>query len=200
MEKNESKMRGAIKAIYNMPAFNWVLSPLKACYDFYRYRMISDRQFIRKRYKKILGRYPDLDNPQLFTEKLQWLKLNDRNPLMTICADKYRVREYIKEKIGEEYLIPLVFDTDNPDDIKAENLPDYPVIIKTNHGSGDVSVVLDKSATDFKAMRRKVRKNFKNNIFYLGREWEYKCIKPHIIVEKLLSDSSGNALLNDYKI
>ncbi|MFV0553160.1 MAG: hypothetical protein ACK5LR_00475, partial [Mangrovibacterium sp.] len=68
MEKNESKMRGAIKAIYNMPAFNWVLSPLKACYDFYRYRMISDRQFIRKRYKKILGRYPDLDNPQLFTE------------------------------------------------------------------------------------------------------------------------------------
>ncbi len=194
-------MKNFLKQIYKTKVGNLLLSPLRWSYDFYRIRLRSDRQFIREKYKWVFGIYPDLENPKLFTEKLQWLKLNERKPLMTLCADKYRVREYIKETIGEDYLIPLVYDTDNPYDIRPENLPDYPVVIKQNHDSGyAMTFVYDKKTVDFKTVQTKLKKGARINYFWGNREWEYKHIKPHIIVEKLLSDSSGNSLLNDYKI
>jgi len=148
----------------------------------------------------LLGVYPDLEHPRTFSEKIQWLKLNDRTPLHTICADKYKVREYIKEKIGEEYLIPLVFETRKVNNICAENMPDYPVIIKTNHGSGGIFVVKDKNHTDFNKIQQQLKVTLKSNYYYLGKEWEYKNIKPRLIVERLMTDNSGNDLLNDYKI
>lgn len=165
-----------------------------------RYHLTSDKRLIRRKYKKILGRFPELEHPSLFSEKLQWLKLYDRNPLMTICADKYRVRQYIKENIGEEYLIPLVFDSANPDDIYPENLPDFPVVIKQNHDSGyAMTFVHDKSKVDFEAVRTRLKKGAKINYFWGKREWSYKNIKPHIVVEKMMFDGEGN-LPDDYKI
>ena len=86
----------------------------------------------------------NLENPKLFTEKIQWLKLNDRRDTYTLCADKYLVRNYVEEKIGSKYLIPLVSITENYNDINENNLPDYPVIVKTTHDSGGTFIIKDK--------------------------------------------------------
>ncbi|HPP10815.1 MAG TPA: ATP-grasp fold amidoligase family protein [Defluviitoga tunisiensis] len=161
-------------------------------YRVIRYKKLSDEEFIKMKYKKLLDRDLDLKNPKLFTEKIQWLKLNDRKDIYTKCADKYLVRNYIKEKIGEKYLIPLVFVTEDYKDINEDNLPDYPVIVKTTHDSGGNFIIQYKKNFDFKRLQRVLACKLKNNYYYLNREWEYKNIKPSIIVEKLLKDDSGN--------
>lgn len=163
-------------------------------------KILPDKVYIKIKYKKILGTKLNLSNPQRFTEKIQWLKLNDRRNIYTICADKYLVRDYVKEKIGSKYLIPLVLVTDNPSDITENNIPDYPVIVKTNHDSGGSFVILNKKEVDFIKLRKYLHNKMRRNHYYLYREWEYKNIKPKIIVEKLLRDDSGNIILNDYKI
>jgi hypothetical protein len=193
-------MKKQLKYLYQKTPLKYPMYPLKYLYDIYRFRLIPEKLFIKRTYKKLLGVYPDLEHPRTFSEKIQWLKLNDRTPLHTICADKYKVREYIKEKIGEEYLIPLVFETRKVNNICAENMPDYPVIIKTNHGSGGIFVVKDKNHTDFNKIQQQLKVTLKSNYYYLGKEWEYKNIKPRLIVERLMTDNSGNDLLNDYKI
>ena len=94
-----------IKTLYNKPFLKPFLNPIKAIYDFYRFRFVSDLAFINKEYKKVFGVYPNLNEPKTINEKIQWLKLNDRTPLHTICADKYQSREYIEQKIGNKYLV-----------------------------------------------------------------------------------------------
>lgn len=162
-----------------------------------RYRFISDEKYIKYKFKKYFGYELDLQNPKTLNEKIQWLKLYDRTPLHTKCADKYLVREYIKEKIGEEYLIPFVFDTFNPEDINKENLPDYPVVVKVNHARG-VFLIKDKNNINFKDIQKKLKQELSNNFYYRTREWQYKNIVPRIIVEKMLLDENGE-IPNDYK-
>lgn len=169
-------------------------------YRVLRDNKLSDEELIKIKYKEFLGKQPNLENPKLFTEKIQWLKLNDRRDLYTLCADKYLVRNYVEEKIGSKYLIPLVFMTENYKDINQNELPDYPTIVKTTHDSGGTFIIQDKKTFDFKRLQRELFQRLKNNFYYLNREWEYKNIKPRIIVEKLLKDDSGNKQLNDYKI
>ncbi len=164
------------------------------------YKNLSDENFIKIKYKKIIGKDLNLKSPVRFTEKIQWLKLYDRRDIYTKCADKYLVRDYVKEKIAGKYLIPLVLVTENYIDINAENLPDYPVIVKTNHDSGGTFIIEDKQNFDFEDFYKKIKKRLKYNFYYLNREWEYKNIKPKIIVEKLMRDYTGNRRLNDYKI
>ena len=105
-----------------------------------------------------MGYKLDLINPVTLNEKIQWLKLYDRSKLHTICTDKYAVREFVSNKIGIQYLMPLVFHTDNIDEIVPENFPDYPVIVKANHSCGANQIILDKYATDWKALRKVCRK------------------------------------------
>ncbi|GAA4295904.1 ATP-grasp fold amidoligase family protein [Aestuariibaculum suncheonense] len=192
-----------MKDIYNFykkRKRSFFIKPLIFGYNLFRYKIISEKLFILLEYKKIFGVYPNLESPKLFTEKIQWLKLYDKNPLYTKCADKYEVREYVKEKIGEKHLIPLILVTENVEDIAAENLPNYPVIIKTNHDSGGGIIVRQKNNVNYKEIHKLLKKRLSKNYYNLNREWEYKDIKPKIIVEKLMSDESGNTLLNDYKI
>lgn len=176
-----------------------ILMAPKWVYDIYRYKIQSDTQFLKSRYKFELGKKLNLENPKTFTEKLQWLKIHDRRNIHTICADKYAVREYIKNKIGEEYLIPLEFVTNNPNEIVPENLPDYPVIIKSTHASGRYIFVKDKSQIDWVDLRKTLKIWLKENYYYKLREWQYKNIPPAIIVEKLLFDKSGK-IPYDFKI
>ena len=98
----------------------------------------------------------------------------------------------MKEKIGEQYLIPLVYYTDNPADIIPENLPDFPCIIKTNHNSGGEILVKDKSKIDWESVQKNLAKSLKSNYYYMLREWQYKNIDPCIVVEKLLLDKNLN--------
>lgn len=166
--------------------------------DWFRFHLISDEKYLKYQYKKRMGKTLDLEHPTTLNEKIQWIKLYEKDPIRTLCSDKYKVREYIKEKIGEEFLIPLVFHTKDTEDIKPENLPDYPFIIKTNHDSSGGIIVWDKSKMDWEEIRVKLSDLLSKNYYHHGKEWQYKDIEPMIIVEKLLLDKNGK-IPNDVK-
>ena len=184
---------------YDTDVGHFLLTPAKKLRDTYRSRLLPEKIYIKQTFKNTFGYNLNLNNPRTFNEKILWLQLNDRTPLHTFCTDKYTVREYVKEKIGEHHLIPLVFHTDNPADIIPDNLPNYPFIIKTNHGCGGHVIVKDKSQVDWKKVQKNLVKLLKSNYYYKSREWQYKDIDPCIIVEKLLLDKSSN-IPYDYKI
>ena len=162
-----------------------------------RLHWMSDRTFIRFLYKGYFGHYPDLDNPKTYNEKLQWLKLNDRNPLYTQLVDKYRVRDYIKNKIGGEYLIPLLGVWDTPDQIDFSQLPDQ-FVLKCNHDTGSVIVCRDKAQFDEKKARDKLQRCLANGTYWYTREWPYKNVQPCIIAEQYMEDNTFHEL-RDYK-
>lgn len=163
------------------------------------YNHLDDKAYLQKLYRAKMGQPLNLDNPQLFSEKLQWLKLNDRNPLYTQLVDKYRAREYIAEKLGEEYLIPLLGVWDDPEDIDFDALPDQ-FVLKCNHNSGTgMCICRDKSKLDYEAVRRELRKGLQENFFLKAREWPYKDVPRKIICEQYMTDGSGKEELTDYK-
>ncbi len=166
--------------------------PFKKLYDIYGSRILPEKMYIKQTFKNTFGYKLNLRNPKTIEEKINWLQLNVRTPLHTLCTDKYAVRVYVKKKIGEKYLIPLIFHTDNPAEIIPDNLPDYPFIIKTNHGCGRHVIVKDKTKVEWKRVRKDLKKLLKHNYYYKNREWQYKDIKPCIIVEKLLLDENSN--------
>jgi hypothetical protein len=170
---------------------NYIHSALKPLSDFFNrisFYFISDEAYSKLNFGIDMGYKLDLKNPITLNEKIQWLKLHDRSELQTICADKYAVREFVRSKIGDQYLVPLAFTTDNTNEIIEENFPDYPVIVKANHGCGSNRIIRDKSATNWKALKKVCRNWLRNNYYHDCREWQYKNIKPRIVVEKLLID------------
>ena len=177
--------------------FNIFLNFYYELYRYYYYHLLPEKIFLKKRFYNELGYHLNLKNPKTFNEKLQWLKLYDRSLLHTICADKHAVREYIKKEIGDKYLIPVHRVINNIDELKVKNLPDYPCIIKTTHDSANYEIVYNKSDVCWKELKRKMKKSLKNNFYYFGKEWQYKNIKPKIIIEKLLIEN--NDLPVDYK-
>lgn len=162
-------------------------------------KRFSDEKILKRMFKKYQGYELDLESPKTLNEKLQWLKIHDRKDYHTINADKYAAREYIRNSFGEEYLIPLVFHTTDYRELKPENLPDYPFVIKTNHGFGNTIIVREKNKIDWDKVRMDYKRWLKNNYYYFEREWQYKNIKPRIVVEKLLLSKDGK-LPNDYKL
>lgn len=161
------------------------------------YKQKSDEDFICELYKKRTGKTLNLNNPETFTEKLQWMKIHHKDPLMSICADKYGVREYIKEKGLECILNPLIAVYDSVDDIDYSVLPDK-FVLKGTHGSGWIVLCKNKSELDVKSYNRIMRSWLKQNIYYSGREWVYNDI-PHRIVCEEYIDANGDDL-RDYKI
>lgn len=161
------------------------------------FNWMPDAQYLKIRYRIVLGKELNLDNPQTFNEKLQWLKLHDRNPLYTTLVDKYAVRNYIKEKLGEEYLIPLVGGPwTNARDIDFSHLPDQ-FVLKCTHDSGSAVICRDKKEFDAIEAKKKLNKALRKNFYYTGREWPYKDVKPQIIAERYMEDESE---LKDYKL
>lgn len=179
---------------------SYLLSFLFRSFMKMRYYLSSDETYAKKLFKKKFDKVLNLNNPQSFNEKIQWLKLNDRTPIHTICADKIAVRDYVEERIGEKYLIPLekIFSNAhalNPDSITDE----HSVIIKCNHNSGAYTIVKNKDDINWKKEQLKYANLLKQNYYYQGREWQYKNIEPKLFAEKLLTDDSGS-IPNDYKI
>jgi len=158
---------------------------------------LPDDEYLRIVYRKYIKKELNLENPQTFNEKLQWLKLYDRKSEYTMMADKYEVRKYIADKIGEEYLIPLIGVWDKFADIDFDQLPSQ-FVLKCNRDSGSVVVCKDKNTYDFESAKFKLVKAFNYNYFYNFREWPYKNIIPKIIAEEYLYDLSGE--INDYKL
>ena len=156
----------------------------------------DEEQILRWYQSKSGGRVPDLVNPQTFSEKQQWYKLNDRKPLMEKCADKYNVREYIKE-CGYENLLNEIYGIyDNVEDLPIAELPEK-FVIKGTHGSGFNLIVKDKNTVKWKIWKKIMNSWLKQDISWSGREWVYKNLKHRLVVEKYLEDESGGLL--DYK-
>ena len=148
-------------------------------------------------YKQVMKQELNLDNPKTFNEKIQWLKLYDSTPIKTRLADKYLVRDWVKEKIGEQYLVPLLGVYDKFEDIDFTKLPDR-FVIKCNHGSGWNIIVKDKSKLDLAEVKQKLDKWMHENFaFKSGYELHYRDIKPKIIIEKYMTNDNNN--LYDYK-
>ncbi|MBD5444595.1 MAG: hypothetical protein HDR29_03485, partial [Lachnospiraceae bacterium] len=153
---------------------------------------------IVKMYALIYGKKLDLKNPLTFSEKIQWLKVNDSTPLKAILADKYLVREWVQEKIGEQYLIPILGVWDAFEEIKIDELPQS-FVLKANHGSGWNVVVKDKRQINRKEVQRKFDEWLSLNFALLeGYELQYLNIPPKIIAEEYIEDFNDN--LYDYKI
>ncbi len=158
----------------------------------------DDKKYIRERYYERLNKIPDLVNPSTFNEKLQWLKLYNRNPEYIQMVDKYEVKEYIAQIIGKEYIIPTLGVWDKVEDINFDELPNQ-FVIKCTHNSGGLVICRDKSKLDSKKIKEKIEKSLRRNYYYAGREWPYKNVKKRIIVEKYMEDKYGNDL-KDYKL
>ena len=146
-----------------------------------------------------MGRELDLNDPKTFNEKLQWLKLYDRRPEYTTVVDKYLVRDYIRQALGEEYLIPLIDAWDSPDEIDFDALPDK-FVLKCNHNSGlGMYICRDKSKMDVEAVKKELRRGLAQDYYLFGREWPYKNVPRKIICEKFMSDHPGASDFTDYK-
>lgn len=156
-----------------------------------------DRAFQKWDYKIHSGKKLSFRNPQTFNEKLQWLKYYYHNPIMTQLVDKYEVRQFIKEKFGEENLTKCYGVYDKWGDIDFSKLPDQ-FVIKCTHDSGSVYVCKDKSEFDYDKCKEIILSGLSRNQFYLSREWPYKNVKPRIMIEEYLHDDNTDDLI-DYK-
>ena len=158
---------------------------------------IPDAIFLRWQYRAIFGEPLCLKNPKTFNEKLQWLKLYDRRPEQQRLVDKYDVREYISGIMGEEYLIPCLGVWEHVEDIDFASLPNR-YVIKCTHDSGSVIICRNKEEFDVDNAKKKLAQSLKRNLFWHGREWPYKNLKPRIIVEQFMKTKDGQDLI-DYK-
>ncbi len=172
-------------------------------YDFiqelYYKHFISDVGLIKKRFKESVGREVELNNPIRFTDKQQWLKLNWYDPLAVKCADKYAVREFIKERIGQKYLNDLYGIYESVNDIDIDKLPNA-FVLKGTHGSGFNIICKDKTQMNWHEEFKKIKRWLKKNYYWQNREWVYKNIKPRIVCEKYLTEENYYNSLTDYKI
>lgn len=160
---------------------------------------VPDKPMLQLQYLIKMGRPLNLNNPQTYTEKLQWYKLYYRDPLMTKCADKHRVREYL---IGRGYgeLSCMEYGVyDKPEDIDWSALPEK-FVLKTTNGSGTNIICRDRSKFDIDKAVLEMKQWLNRDCYGLGREWAYKDIEPKIIAEELLEDNENPYDgINDYK-
>lgn len=145
-----------------------------------------------------MGKKLNLENPQTFNEKLQWIKLYDRKPIYRTMVDKYEVKKYVADIIGEQYIIPTIGVWNHFDEIDFDTLPDQ-FVLKCTHDSGGLVIVRDKNEFDKEAARKKIERSLKRNFYWKAREWPYKAVKPRIIAEKYIEDNMSHDL-KDYKI
>lgn len=159
---------------------------------------VPDKTYLKLIYRVYTGRHLNLDEPKLFTEKLQWIKLYDRNPFYTVLVDKVLVKEHVAKLLGEKYIIPTIGVWDNPDDIDFDTLPSQ-FVLKCNHNSGrGMCICTDKSSIKPDRIRQVLREGLKENYYITRREWPYKNVPRKVLAEKYMEDESG--FLQDYKV
>ena len=159
---------------------------------------LPDRRFLQMKYERAFNAKLRIDNPVTFNEKLQWLKLYDRKLEYTVMVDKYKAREYVAEKIGAQYLIPLIGVWDSLDEIDFSALPDQ-FAMKCNHNSGlGMCICADKSKLDIAKVKKGLKRGLKQDYYLTGREWPYQDVPRRIVAEQFLKSDAGG--LTDYKI
>lgn len=157
----------------------------------------DDKLYLNWLYFLTYGNTIDWTNPMTYSEKLQWLKINDRKPIYTKMVDKIEAKEYVASIIGQECIIPTIAVYDSVEQIEWNKLPNQ-FVLKCSHDSGGVVICTNKDKIDIKAANNKLRKGLSTNCYYSNREWPYKNVKPRIICEEYKVDESGYEL-KDYK-
>ena len=157
------------------------------------YNWLSDEEYLRRKYYAKLHKELNLNNPQTFSEKIQWLKLYDRKPIYTTMVDKYEVKEYVASVVGKEHVIPTFGVWEHFDDIDFKSLPDS-FVLKCTHDSGGNVIIQDKNQLKKKEARKRINNSLKRNYYLQGREWPYKTVRPRIIAEQYLVDKTINDL------
>ncbi len=159
-----------------------------------KYDNMADEEYLKRRFKAKMGRTLDLDNPQTFSEKLQWLKLYDRNPFYSVLVDKVAVKSFVASEIGEKYIIPTFGVWDCVETIDFAKLPKQ-FVLKCNHNSGKgMCICTNKDELNFNKVISKLKNGMNENYFLHSREWPYKNVTPKIIAEKFIAED-----LIDYK-
>ncbi len=163
-----------------------------------RYDTMEDEVYLKRKYKAAMGQPLDLKNPKTFNEKLQWIKLYDRNPIYTTMVDKVAVKDYVAGILGSRYIIPTLGVWQDSEDIDFDALPDR-FVLKCSHNSGlGMCICQDKSKLDIPKVRRKLKKGLQQDYYLTGREWPYKDVPRRILAEQFMSD--GGAELADFKV
>ena len=160
-------------------------------------RILPDKIYLKIKYYIRFKKKLNLHKPETYNEKIQWLKLYDRKKIYTTMVDKYEVKNYVANIIGEEYIIPTIGVFNKFDEINFDSLPNQ-FVIKCTHDSCGLIIVKNKKELDIKKARKKINKCLKNNYFFGGREWPYKNVKPRIIIEPYLEEKKYGEL-RDYK-
>ena len=158
---------------------------------------VNPERYIKKVFYRRMGYNLDLQAPQTYNEKLQWLKLYYHNPLYTCLVDKCKVKDYVAEKIGSQYIIPTIQVWDRVEDIQWDSLPNQ-FVLKCTHDSGGIVICKDKSELNISVVEKKLKRCLHRNYYYEGFEWPYKNVRPKIIAEKYMEDSKTREL-RDYK-
>ena len=188
-----------IYSVYDLYLQSVPIKEIKKNYMFYR--ELDPKYYAQELctwYERRMKTKLDLDHPETFSAKMQWLKLNDNSELKTKLSDKFAVREWIKEKIGDKYLIPLLGTYDKPEDINYDSLP-VEFVIKCNHGSGMNIVVKDKNNLDKQAAANQLHEWLSQNYAFRhggGLELNYKNITPRIMIEKKLENKANEGMIN----
>lgn len=160
------------------------------------FNKLTDEQYIKLYYRLRFGKQINLENPKTFNEKLQWLKLYDRKPEYTQMVDKVGAKDYVAQKMGEEYVIPTLGVWERFEDIDFDKLPNK-FVLKCTHDSGGLVICKDKATMNVETSKEMINKCLHQSYYLHGREWPYKDVKPRIIAEKYL-DVLGGAV--EYKI
>lgn len=160
---------------------------------------MDDATYLKKCYRAYLGKKLNLENPKTFNEKLQWLKLHDRNPLYTTLVDKAEVKPWVAERIGSDHIVPTLGVWDSFEEIDFDLLPDR-FVLKCTHDSGGLVICRDKNTFDVEKAKSKIKRSQSRNFYWSGREWPYKNVKPRILAEEYLESAETKSDLTDYKI
>lgn len=162
------------------------------------YNKVEDEDYIRRKYKSLMGKELNLDNPLSFNEKLQWLKLHDRNPQYTTMVDKVLAKQWVANIIGNKYIIPTIGVWNKPEEIDFDLLPDQ-FVLKCNHNSGTgMYICTNKENINRKKIINELKRGLKQDYYKTSREWPYKNVERRIIAEQYLCNDSNTELM-DYK-
>lgn len=161
------------------------------------FKKMEDERYLKLLYRGVLGRRLHLDPPVLYSEKIQWLKLHDKNPMYPMLCDKLAVRAFVREQVGEAYLIDLFGAWDDPEQIDFSVLPDQ-FVLKCTHDSGSAIICKDKKTFDFDAAKIALKKRIANDYSIPGREWPYRDVPRRVLAERYLINADGSQAM-DFK-
>ena len=190
-------MSEKIKHILSKDGFHWLIYYTLLATKTARF--VPDKWYVKLEYRCLMGKRLDLKHPKTFNEKLQWLKIYDRRPEYTTMVDKYAVKQYVADRIGEQYVIPTLGVWDRPEQIEWDSLPDK-FVLKCTHNSGGLVICKDKKKLDKEAAIKKLSDALERDYYLASREWPYKNVPRRIIAEKYMEEAPNIGDLPDYKV